>query len=72
MLCPKYLYVLWKKNGFEQLNTYIFLKNLTLKSFGFFFPLSDVEDPTVSDHTKENPTVFGLVPSISQIIKHMT
>lgn len=38
----------------------------------FFFPLSDVEDPTVSDHTKENPTVFGLVPSISQIIKHMT
>lgn len=30
-------------------------------SFVLFFAFSDVKDPKVSIHTKENPTGFGLV-----------
>lgn len=61
-----------KKNGLKQLSTYIFLKNLTLKSAVLFFPLSDVEDSKVSDHTKENPTRLLLVPFFFffEIISH--
>lgn len=37
-LCPKYLYVLWKKNKLKHLNTYIFLKNLIFVVLFCFLP----------------------------------
>lgn len=61
-LCPKYLYVLWRKKK-EGVKAIEYL-HLSEKPYFWtvlfcFFPLGDVKNSKVSDHTKENLTGFG-------------